>query len=89
MNHSCNPNAGLQGQITLVALRNIAAGEQICFDYAMSDAHPDFYLDCACGTPQCRGKVTGNDWMIPELQERYKGYFSPYIQRQIEANFAR
>jgi uncharacterized protein len=84
-NHSCSPNAGLQGQITLVAMRDIAPGEHICFDYAMSDAHPEFYLDCQCGSPNCRHRVTGNDWKLPELQARYDGYFSPYIQRQIEA----
>ncbi len=84
-NHSCNPNAGLQGQITLVAMRDIAPDEEICFDYAMSDAHPSFYMPCQCSQPGCRGEVTGNDWKRSDLQARYKGYFSPYIQRQIEA----
>ncbi len=85
VNHSCNPNAGLQGQITLVAMRDIAPGEEVCFDYAMSDAHPSFYMPCGCGQPQCRYEVTGDDWKRPDLQERYRGYFSPYIQRQIDA----
>jgi hypothetical protein len=85
VNHSCNPNAGLQGQITLVAMRDIAPGEEICFDYAMSDAHPSFYMTCGCGSPQCRSAVSGDDWKRPDLQARYKGYFSPYIQRQIDA----
>ncbi|MCC7450526.1 MAG: SET domain-containing protein [Anaerolineae bacterium] len=85
VNHSCNPNAGLQGQITLVAMRAIAVGEEITFDYAMSDAHPTFYMKCACGQPECRHEVTGNDWQRPDLQQRYKGYFSPYIQRKIDA----
>src|SRR5579859_7198477 len=34
-NHSCAPNAGLQGQIILVAMRAITSGEQVYFDYAM------------------------------------------------------
>ena len=85
VNHSCNPNAGLQGQITLIAMRNIAADEEICFDYAMSDGHPSFYMACACGQPDCRKAVTGNDWKLLNLQEKYRGHFSPYIQRQIDA----
>ncbi|MBO9309514.1 MAG: SET domain-containing protein-lysine N-methyltransferase [Chloroflexi bacterium] len=83
VNHSCNPNAGLQGQIALVALRDIAAGEEVCFDYAMSDGDPEFRMTCLCGQPNCRGVITGDDWRIPELQQRYQGYFSPYLQRRI------
>jgi hypothetical protein len=82
-NHSCTPNAGLNGQITLVAMRDIAVDEEICFDYAMSDSSDYDEFVCACGAPDCRQKVTGNDWKLPELQRRYAGYFSPYLQRRI------
>lgn len=82
-NHSCNPNAGLNSPISLIALRDIPAGEEICFDYAMSDSSDYDEFICQCGTPQCRGKITGHDWQIPELQERYNGYFSPYLQKRI------
>ena len=37
MNHSCEPNAGLSGQVVLVAMRDIRDGEEILYDYAMSD----------------------------------------------------
>jgi len=84
INHSCDPNLGLRGQITLVALRPIAPGEELCFDYAMSDGSAYDEFDCACGTAHCRGRVTGNDWQLPTLQERYAGHFSPYLQRRID-----
>lgn len=84
INHSCDPNAGLNGQIVVVAIRDIEPGEEICFDYAMSDSSPYDEFECQCGAALCRGRVTGNDWMRPELQERYRGYFSPYLQRRIE-----
>ncbi|TFG64410.1 MAG: SET domain-containing protein-lysine N-methyltransferase [Spirochaetales bacterium] len=83
INHSCEPNAGLRGQISLVAMKEIAAGDEICFDYAMSDTSTYDEFSCICGTPLCRGAVSGNDWKRPELWERYEGYFSPYIQRRI------
>ncbi len=83
-NHSCNPNAGLDGQITLRAMRDIAVGEQICFDYAMADSSNYDEFDCQCGGANCRGRVTGNDWQNPELWQRYVGYFSPYLQRRID-----
>jgi hypothetical protein len=88
-NHSCNPNAGLRGQISLIAMRDISPGEEICFDYATCDSHPEFRMQCACGSPNCRHEVTGDDWKIPELQERYDGYFMPYLQRKIDELRAR
>jgi len=88
VNHSCNPNCGLSGQIALVAMRPLEPGEEICFDYAMSDGTPYDQFPCGCGTATCRGRVSGDDWQQPELWERYRGYFSPYLQRRIDAAVA-
>ena len=88
VNHSCNPNAGLSGQIGLVAMRDIQIGEEVCFDYAMCDTMPYDEFECVCGHANCRGKVGGNDWQRPELQKRYAGYFSPHVQRRIDAQRA-
>ncbi|MCU0954549.1 MAG: SET domain-containing protein-lysine N-methyltransferase [Hyphomicrobium sp.] len=83
VNHSCSPNAGLSGQIGLVAMRDIRTGEEITYDYAMSDGSPYDEFNCCCGAEQCRGRVTGEDWRRSELWQRYQGYFSPYLQRRI------
>ena len=88
VNHSCNPNAGLSGQIGLVAMRDIKIGEEVCFDYAMSDTMPYDEFDCGCGSANCRGTVGGSDWQKPELQKRYAGFFSPHVQRRIDAQHA-
>jgi uncharacterized protein len=85
INHSCDPNCGLQGGVVLVAMRDIAVGEQITFDYSMADGSPYDEFDCACGAPMCRSRISGDDWMLPELQDRYRGYFSPYLSRRIAA----
>lgn len=82
-NHSCDPNAGLQGPRTLVAMRPIKKGEPICYDHSMSNGSPYDGFSCRCGTQTCRGKVTGNDWKLPPLQERYRGFFSPYLVERI------
>lgn len=84
INHSCEPNAGLKGQLSMFAMRDIAPGEQVCFDYATSDGTPYDEFECACGAPTCRGNVTGDDWRNPVLWEKYAGYFMPYIQRRID-----
>lgn len=83
VNHSCNPNAGLRGQITLVAMRAIKVGEDVCFDYAMSDGNSYDEFDCLCGARACRGRVQGNDWQRPELWKKYAGFFSPHLQARI------
>lgn len=85
LNHSCEPNCGLLGQIQLVAMRDIEAGEELSFDYAMCDASDYDEFRCLCGAPACRTVVTGSDWRDPELQERYAGWFSPYLARRIAA----
>ncbi|TAH51931.1 MAG: SET domain-containing protein [Chloroflexota bacterium] len=84
VNHSCEPNGGLSGQIELVALRDIAVGEEITFDYAMSDGSDYDEFECECGAPACRGTVRGTDWRNPALWEKYAGHFSPYLQRRID-----
>ena len=83
INHSCDPNVGFRGQVVYVAIRDIKAGEELCHDYAM-ERSDDYALDCHCGSPLCRGKVTGDDWKLPELQQRYGEYFSIYLRRKIE-----
>lgn len=84
LNHSCAPNLGLQGQIVFVALRDIAVDEELTFDYAMTDDEP-YEMECRCGAPSCRGTITGADWQNLEIQARYDGYFSWFIQRRIDA----
>ena len=83
INHSCEPNCGFTDSTTLVAMREIAAGETVTFDYAMSDTKPIFTFDCWCSTSKCRKKIIGNDWQLADLQERYAGWFAPHVARLI------
>ena len=85
INHSCEPNAGLDGQVAIVALHRIHPGEEVTIDYAMCDGSAYDEFDCACGSTACRGRVTGEDWRNPILWERYAGHFSPYLERRIRA----
>ncbi len=86
-NHSCSPNAGIKGQIFLVAMRDIRKDEEVTFDYAMclheTEGAEPYRLECHCGKPNCRGIITDNDWKIPELQVKYDGWFSWYLQDKI------
>ena len=83
-NHSCDPNIALHGQIVLVAMRDIAADEELTHDWATTD-DLDYKMPCNCGSANCRGIITGKDWMKKELQEKYKGWFCWFLQRKIRA----
>jgi uncharacterized protein len=84
LNHSCDPNVGFAGNIVLVTMRDVAAGEELTTDYALFDDDSAGQMACACGTARCRRVVDGRDWRLPELQQRYAGYFSSYLQRRID-----
>lgn len=85
MNHSCDANVWMADSVTLVARRDIAADEEITVDYALFTVQPQWTLEpaCACGSPLCRGRVTGNDWQLPAVQAQYAGHFSPFLNRRI------
>jgi uncharacterized protein len=82
-NHSCDPNLRMADAITLVARRHIEAGEEATIDYALVTVDEGWHMTCRCGLPQCRQVVSGADWKRPELQERYRDDFSPFIRRRI------
>lgn len=82
INHSCEPSVGFAGNIVLVAMRDIRAGEELTTDYALFDDHGQT-MKCRCGTPSCRGTVTGRDWQRTDLQRKYGSYFSSYLLRRL------
>ena len=71
--------------VGLVAMRDIAAGEELTTDYALFDDY-DGWMECHCGADACRRVIDGRDWTMPELQNRYRGWFSTYLQRRIDAS---
>lgn len=83
LNHSCEPNIGILGQIIFVAMRDINVNEELTIDYAMFGANEE-PMNCNCQTPSCRQAITNLDWKIQELQEKYTGYFSSFIQQKID-----
>ncbi|MGE5258362.1 MAG: SET domain-containing protein [Hyphomicrobiales bacterium] len=82
LNHSCEPNVGILGQVIFVAMRDIDSGEELTIDYAMFGANKE-PMRCNCRSSNCRGLITDTDWRIKELQVKYRGYFSSYIQLKI------
>jgi SET domain-containing protein len=82
VNHSCNPNTGMDGTLLNVAMRDIEQGEECTVDYGTCFSfHKEF--GCNCGTENCRKKITSEDWKIDELQNRLGDYFSYFLKKKI------
>jgi hypothetical protein len=73
----------VQGQIIFVALRDIAAGEELTHDWATTD-DAVYTVECRCGSAACRRIITGKDWQQKDLQQKYRGLFSWYLEQKIE-----
>ena len=84
-----NPGAGWlrrandDGRDLVINVPKSFEPEELTNDYATSTAEPAFTMNCACGSPLCRGTVTGDDWRRRELQRRYAGWFSRYLSDRI------
>ena len=64
VNHSCQPNCEtdeIENRVWIIALRDIAAGEEITYDYNIYDAEPGEKSPCHCGASPCRGTMFSED----------------------------
>ena len=84
VNHSCEPNCGIRlnssGAHDFVARAPIAAGDEITFDYAMRNYSVEhFAARCRCGSPHCRGSITGWQDLPTQRKADYDGFVAPYL----------
>jgi SET domain-containing protein len=71
INHSCRPNAGIRDDVVLVALRPIAGGEEVRFDYSTSMWEEHWTMACRCGAANCRGVIGDFPDLPCEARRRY------------------
>lgn len=84
MNHCCEPNCGLDGNIVFIAIKDIQKDQELTYDYCMTEIDPLYSLDLSCDKSSCRKILTGNDWKNSELQKKYGDNFSNYIKKKIK-----
>lgn len=86
INHSCDPNLWMKDSFSLETMKDIDMGEELTADYALweADENKISNWECQCGSINCRHRITGKDWQIPELQEKYKNHFLPLITKRIK-----
>lgn len=82
MNHSCEPNCFFDtARMEVVALRDIAAGEELGFFYPSSEWHMAQPFDCLCGATACLRRIAGADSLPPEVLGRYR--LTEFIARKL------
>ena len=89
VNHSCAPNAGLRftdDGVFLVAIRAIAAGEEISWDYSTTLRESNWHMLCQCKAPECRRVIGNFESLDVERQEwfRARNLVAPYLRRRDE-----
>jgi uncharacterized protein len=84
LNHSCVPNCGIRGLHDLVAMRDIQAGEELCWDYAMTE-DSNWQVPggkCSCGSSKCRGRIVPYRDLSALERQQYQGYTSAWLKRK-------
>jgi hypothetical protein len=84
VNHSCSPNCGIKinnmGGFDLIAMKDGDRDQELTFDYAMQNYTIEYFTEkCACGSPDCRGMITGWKNLSAEKKKEYEDFVAPYI----------
>ncbi|MFA5961476.1 MAG: SET domain-containing protein [Parcubacteria group bacterium] len=82
INHSCTPNVGLKGHVTVVAMRNIKKSEQLTIDYSTTEDDPNWKMKCNCEQNNCRKIIRSARFLSPKLFKKYKNYIPQFLKRE-------
>lgn len=64
LNHCCEPNGYMNtAEFTFRALRDIAAGEEITFNYLTTESEMAVPFNCICGSANCFGLIQGRNFL--------------------------
>lgn len=80
INHSCEPNLGMKDETSFVALRDIREGEELTFDYSISE-HSLWEMECNCGSKDCRKIIKSVEYLPVNAFRKYFPYIPEYFQK--------
>ncbi|MEA2701614.1 MAG: uncharacterized protein QOE22_323 [Candidatus Parcubacteria bacterium] len=81
LNHSCSPNSGIKGKVTMIALRDIKEGEEITIDYSITESDNLWEMECTCGEANCRKLITSIHHIPEEQFNAYLPYVPTYFKK--------
>jgi hypothetical protein len=94
INHSCDPNCGLEfneDRVYLRSIQDINRGDELTFDYATSQKSFPFRFHCRCGSQECRGEI-GDYNELPRPRKAFyvsKGVVAPFLLKRAEPDRVR
>lgn len=88
INHSCEPNIGMDDCLTIIAICDIPKDSELVCDYSFWEADENWKMNgvCNCGSEKCRKIITGSDWRKLKSKHPYFRYYAPFLQRRILDN---
>lgn len=80
LNHSCEPNSGIKGKVTMVALKDIKEGEEITIDYSIIEGDDLWEMKCNCGNKNCRQIIRSVQFLPEKVFKKYLPYIPKYFK---------
>ncbi len=71
INHSCDPNCGINENLELIAIKDIHTNEELFFDYSTSMLERHWQMDCLCNSAYCRKTIKDFDFLPDEIRKKY------------------
>lgn len=82
MNHSCAPNCVIDiGRRRVLALRAIAPGEELTFNYLTTEWDMASPFPCRCGAAHCPGMIRGYRFLGAAQREAIGSHVARYLLR--------
>lgn len=82
--HSCQPNAGFSGKNIVVAMKDIAANQEITIDDSVTEADHFWHEKCHCGAKNCRGIIRAIQFLPAAIYKKYLPFISEYLKKVYE-----
>jgi len=88
LNHSCEPTLYFDGSDQLRAHRTIGVGEELTLDYGTFVVNVDQEFLCHCGSSQCRGKISKEDWKLLAArgESRFPSFLKNFLKESLPSN---
>ena len=88
INHHCEPNLAVDDNdgVSYVALKNIKAGDELTFDYSISE-YSDWEMPCSCNSPKCRKIIKSIDKLPKDFFIKYFPFIPKYFQKVFIKNY--
>ena len=81
MNHGCEPNVRIDvDKLLMIAIRDIAPGEELTFNYNTTEWDMASPFDCLCSSNNCTGSIRGFRYLTPSQRKALRPWLSPLIE---------